>query len=305
MRKLPLRETTRYTKDTKLKMRDRGKSMILAVLCALLWQIALPCFAGVSRHVQYSFTIQNQKDHVLDRADFWTYAPVEETSFQTCGQLKVSHPYALVEDRLGNQILHIVFSNLPPFAVKIVTVEADVELVDTPRQSKVDPASWLGSEPFIETADPDFKRLAPTFEATGKDALAADIFKWVSNNLRPSGYTPHDRGALYALKNKTGDCTEYAFLFVALCRASGIPARGVSGYICDRSQILKPGAYHDWAEFYDGGTWKLADPFNKVFMEKPSRYIAMRIIGPKEGNPIGDFPRFGYEGEGLEVKMND
>ena len=33
------------------------------------------------------------------------------------------------------------------------------------------------------------------------------------------------RGAVYAVKNKTGDCTEYASLFCALCRASGIPAR--------------------------------------------------------------------------------
>ena len=276
----------------------------LLLLCLL---VAIPSMAhaDTARHVQYSFTIQNGKDRVLDRAEFWTYAPVKATASQTCRQLKVSYPYDLVTDSLGNQIIHIVFSNLPPFAVKIVTVEADVDLLEKPEASEVSSVLWLGPEPFIETTDPEFKRLAPTFKAADEDALAADIFKWVSGNLRAAGYTPHDRGALYALKNKTGDCSEFTYLFVALCRANDIQARGVSGYICDRNQILKPDAYHDWAEFYDGKTWKLADPFNNIFGVKSSQYVAMRILGLKEGNPMGDYPRFRYQGEGLEARMND
>ena len=45
------------------------------------------------------------------------------------------------------------------------------------------------------------------------------------------GYIKNDRGALYALKTKEGDCTEFMHLFVALCRANKIPARCIGGYV--------------------------------------------------------------------------
>ena len=45
-------------------------------------------------------------------------------------------------------------------------------------------------------------------------------------------------GVINALKNKVGDCEEMAGIMVALCRASGIPAR----------LVWIPN--HNWAEFY-------------------------------------------------------
>ena len=112
-----------------------------------------------------------------------------------------------------------------------------------------------------------------------------------------------DRGALYALKYKKGDCTEYMHLFAALCRVNNIPARGIGGYICRGNCILKPSGYHNWAEFYDAGTWYSVDPQNKVFMKNSSDYIAMRIIGDTTGNPMGTYHRFRFKGEGLAVRM--
>jgi hypothetical protein len=72
-------------------------------------------------------------------------------------------------------------------------------------------------------------------------------------------YQPIDGigGALFALKNGYGECGDYAALFVALCRASGIPARPVVG----RWAMPENGSYHVWAEFYlqDVG-WVPVDP---------------------------------------------
>ena len=93
-------------------------------------------------------------------------------------------------------------------------------------------------------------------------------------------------------------------LFVALCRASGISARGIGGYICPESTIVKPGAYHNWAEFHHNGTWQIADPQNKVLMQNQAGYIAMRIIRASEDNPMGSFDRFRIKGQGLKAKMN-
>ena len=50
------------------------------------------------------------------------------------------------------------------------------------------------------------------------------IYGFVTSHVRYS-HEEQERGALWALTNGTGDCSEYSYLFVALCRAAGIPAR--------------------------------------------------------------------------------
>jgi hypothetical protein len=75
-----------------------------------------------------------------------------------------------------------------------------------------------------------------------------------------------ERGALWALENGTGDCSEYSYLFVALCRAAGIPARIQAGFTFHHpSETLEDG--HMWAEYYLENygwipvdvTWRLFD----------------------------------------------
>ncbi len=65
--------------------------------------------------------------------------------------------------------------------------------------------------------------------------MAEKFFDWVWENIqgRPGAYTSIEA----ALKSKVGDCEERAGVFVALCRAAGIPAR----------LVLVPN--HCWAEF--------------------------------------------------------
>ncbi len=75
-----------------------------------------------------------------------------------------------------------------------------------------------------------------------------------------------ERGALWALENGAGDCSEYSYLFVALCRAAGIPAKIQAGFAFHHSsETLENG--HMWAEYYLQNygwipvdvTWRLFD----------------------------------------------
>jgi hypothetical protein len=75
-----------------------------------------------------------------------------------------------------------------------------------------------------------------------------------------------ERGAVWALENGVGDCSEYSYLFVALCRAAGIPARIQAGFAFHRiNEPLEDG--HMWAEYYlenygwipVDATWRLFD----------------------------------------------
>ncbi|MEM4704780.1 MAG: transglutaminase-like domain-containing protein, partial [Candidatus Bathyarchaeia archaeon] len=58
-----------------------------------------------------------------------------------------------------------------------------------------------------------------------------------------------EKGALWALANKKGDCSEYSYLFTALCRASGIPARVKAGFAFHFSSETTENG-HMWAEYY-------------------------------------------------------
>jgi len=68
------------------------------------------------------------------------------------------------------------------------------------------------------------------------------------------GVTTTETTAAQAFALSRGVCQDYAHVFIALCRAAGIPARYVTGF------IEGEGESHAWAEFHDGKAWLGADP---------------------------------------------
>ena len=101
----------------------------------------------------------------------------------------------------------------------------------------------------------------------------AKIYDFV---IRHMHYMTQDeeRGALWALENKTGDCSEYSYLFVALCRAVGIPARIQVGFaFSSTSETIEDG--HMWAEYYLGNYgWVPVDATWRDFNTLDRRHFA-------------------------------
>lgn len=101
--------------------------------------------------------------------------------------------------------------------------------------------------------------------------LARDIqHKYVSpeQQLRAAFQLPQDliryrhqanRGALYALTERQGDCTEYAALFVALARAMGYPARMTTDFLFSVQRDFRQPNHHA-AEVFLGDRWIPVDP---------------------------------------------
>jgi transglutaminase-like putative cysteine protease len=259
--------------------------------------------ASAERYVRYGFTMQNPTDQLVPEAELWVCAPLKETSAQRLLHLKVSPPHEERTDKLGNCLLRFVFSNVPPYAVRIATVEATLALSAEPGPIAAEPGRWLKSGPLFEYEDEAFGRLAPEFPVGASEQTARAIYDWVRGHLQDAGYDGTDRGALYALTQKKGDCTEYAALFVALCRRAGIPARAMGGYVATQNAILDPASFHNWAEYHLDGRWHLADPHAGAFNEKADQYVATRVLGESD-SPLGNFARFRCLGEDLKVEMN-
>ena len=297
-------------KATRRFMKASGQALGLLWLAGHLAAGVSPAVAGdslsageVERYVRYGFTLQNETGQLVPAADLWVCAPLKATSLQQRRDLKASRLFDEVTDSLGNQVLHFAFSNIPPYAVRIVTVEATVALRTQGEPADLAPGAWLQAGPLYEYDQEAFTRLAPEFPRGDAAQTARAIFDWVRQNVQDIGYDGTDRGALHALTEKKGDCTEFATLFAALCRRTGIPARAMGGYMISQNTALDPAAFHNWAEFYLNGAWHLADPQSGVFDEKSEQYVATRVLGPSD-SPLENFARFRYTGPGIKAVMN-
>ena len=112
-------------------------------------------------------------------------------------------------------------------------------------------STQLPRDPVI---DAESRRL--TADATGSLEAAHRLFREVATSYRYA-YPVASRGALEMLRAKRGDCGQFVALFVALCRAAGIPARPVVGTLLG----AHPWSGHVWAELWiDEAGWLPADP---------------------------------------------
>ncbi|MBC7073975.1 transglutaminase domain-containing protein [Candidatus Parcubacteria bacterium] len=174
-------------------------------------------------------------------------------------------PDDLYEDANGNKIAFWETKKGGPGEYKIV-FEADFSPIwyniDPSKVGNYDVKSpeyqkYTKPSPWIESDNEKIIKLAHEIVGNEKNPLIQVklLHNWVAKNIKvgESGQT-----ALQTLEKGSGDCGGHSFLFVALCRALGIPARPVSGLQPDYYQgrfvnriDQKEGlGFHVWSEFY-------------------------------------------------------
>ncbi len=111
-------------------------------------------------------------------------------------------------------------------------------------------------EKHIESDHRRIKEMANQLAKTYRNhsSFVAAAMRTVFRTLK---YKPQrsELGAAYAIANKIGDCTEYAALTAALCRANGIPARLQAGFGFGGATWER----HAWAEVWLQGFWVPVD----------------------------------------------
>ncbi len=150
------------------------------------------------------------------------------------------------------------------------TVDGSIIEIRDPQTLQAGPADpeasrYLDSEAFIESDAPEIiEEAARALQGvSGTRARAERLTRYVNLLLdkKPTVSLP---SALEVLRTKVGDCNEHTVLYVAMARASGIPARIAVGLVFVRGA---QGAfyYHAWPEVYldEGngrGLWLPVDP---------------------------------------------
>jgi transglutaminase-like putative cysteine protease len=132
---------------------------------------------------------------------------------------------------------------------------------DSPaKQAERPGAEYTESSYFITCADPRVRALAAKAIGAESDpwAKALRIERWVHSHMEST----NDEAlatADHVAKTLRGDCTEYAMLTAAMCRAEGIPSRTAVGLIYANVRGQPAFAFHMWTEAWVDGRWRPLD----------------------------------------------
>jgi transglutaminase-like putative cysteine protease len=142
-------------------------------------------------------------------------------------------------------------------------------------------------------------------EVVGDEAnpywIARKIFDWVNEKLEYDRVGGWDVPTTL-IKRGTGSCSEYAFLYIALCRAAGLPARYEGSVVVRGDDASVDDVYHRWCEVYlpDVG-WMPVDPSggDQAWPADQARYfggLANRFLITTHGG--GDSEHLGWDYNG-------
>ncbi len=153
-----------------------------------------------------------------------------------------------------------------------ITAQGQAKIVSTPRTNhpynqNQDLEKFLQSNRYWQSQNPEIVALASRLKDPKK------IYNYVVDQLNynygdlASGNIERKGAVKAILEPNQSVCSEFTDLFVAICRAAGIPAREIEGYAYTNNPKIKPlslkrDVLHAWPEYWDEQkkTWIQVDP---------------------------------------------
>ena len=177
-------------------------------------------------------------------------------------------------DKWGQKVAHFHAENLGPTAFSTVKMRASARLYETHYFVFPDKVGSLGEIPRQITErfladDTKFALTSPVIQNAVKEAvgeeknpywIARKIFNYLIVKLEyelSGGWNV----APAVLERGNGSCSEYTFVYIAMCRAAGLPARYAGSIVVRNDDASFDEVFHRWVEVYlPGYGWIPIDP---------------------------------------------
>lgn len=181
---------------------------------------------------------------------------VEKVSFQP-------EPKEFLTDRWGQRVAHFHYEGIPgsKFLTSAMEVHARVQEIRytlyPERVGKLEeiPAEIKGR--YLEDAG-KFRLQDPFIKKTVEEVVGAEKNPyWIARKLYNHVIEKVEyemvggwNTAPAVLKRGTGSCSEYSFVYIALCRAAGLPARYAGSVVVRGDDASLDDVFHRWVEVY-------------------------------------------------------
>ena len=255
----------------------RTAALTAALLCSTVALAADTAAIAERRHFEFTYDMVLEPPQDVGRIEAWLPVPTDVPG-QDIGKIRIetTADYRFTtEATYGNRMIHMVAEGpgagpiKATMTVEVIRHEYRGAETGDPNPRYLRPNKLVPIDGMIaELAERTTQGATSNLEKAR--AIYEFVTKTVSYDKTGTGWGRGD--ALFACDAKAGNCTDFHALFIAMARASGIPARFEIGFpLKGELETGSIGGYHCWAEFYiDGEGWIPVD--SSEAQKNPNRH---------------------------------
>lgn len=267
-----------------------------------------------SQELLLTHEFRNYGPGEVQTLDVYLALPKDRPEQKILGEISLDpKPTEVIQDRWGQDIAHFHSTNLPLTVRRQIAMTVCVELSDV--RWFVFPEK-VGS---LETIDKEIREKYlvdeekycihdPIITQAVKEAVGDEkhpywimrkIYKYVRDHMTyelAGGWNV----APAVLKRRNGSCSEYSFVFIAMCRAAGLPTRFVGSVVIRGDDASTDDVFHRWCECYlPGYGWVPVDPSggDKATPAEAAQcfgHVEPRFLITTEGGGASEYLGWGY-----------
>ncbi|UCD16268.1 MAG: transglutaminase [Candidatus Zixiibacteriota bacterium] len=269
---------------------------------------------GKKQQLEYTHQFRNYGPGRITSLDIYLAVPHNLPFQQLLDTIRYYPvPTDFVTDRWDQKIAHYHFDGVPAGGVATVSMQVTAELFKTRFFVFPEKAGELGDIPEDTAAkylidDTKYWVDDPFIRETSQNVvgdedncywIARKLFNYLIDNMhyeRVGGWNV----APTVLKRGSGSCSEYSFVYIALCRAAGLPARYAGSVVIRGDDASTDNVFHRWVEvFLPNYGWIPVDPSGGD-EDSPARqasaigYLTNRFLITTIGGGRSEYLEWGY-----------
>jgi hypothetical protein len=224
--------------------------------------------------VIFTHQVKNFGPGMVTTADLHIAIPVNRDNQELLGEPSFNMlPADFVTDRWGQKTAHFHFDNIKAGETKTVEMTTTAKTwevryfifpdrVGSLDEMPKDLSNYLEDNEKFQITHPVIRSAVKNVVGDQKNPywIVRDIFDYINANMYYE-MTGGWNTAPTVITRGSGSCSEYAFVFIAMCRAAGIPARYAGSVVVRGEDASMDDVFHRWAEVYlPGYGWIPVDP---------------------------------------------